>query len=640
MKYLLAISIGPVQDFIATARRSRDLWFGSWLLSEISKAAANEIVIIHNDKSRLIFPSTDDPGDLIPDSQFNVVNKILAIIDDPSLTGKAVLEAMRKRLIEISSKATTRIAAKDSSGYFLAEVARKQIEDMLEFFWSAYPIEDESEYSFAREKVEALLSARKSTRSFRPSTEWARNVPKSALDGLRESVIHEDAFSKFTDNQLREVYGVRAGERLCGVGLLKRNGNRGTEDSFFSTSHVAALPLIERLKGEQRARLGTYVSELCDALNLDRESSELGRVPYKKPYEPHQVFSRSVRGQQIGYDGHILFSERLDDLIGNKSEKEKVKSALEKARHALRGFLKDAVSGEAPSPYYSLLLADGDNMGKVIDNIAQIPIESLGDIEKHRRLSQSLSAFAKSVSQIVVRKHKGSLVYAGGDDVLAFLPLHTVLQCARDLAGAFKKQLEQFKFNDEESDSQYQPTLSVGIVIAHHLEPLQDALALVRKAERAAKALAGKEALAVILSKRGGADTIVRGSWKSDKGQSSIDARLLRFAQLHLAGDIPDGAAFELRDLHFRLNCDKREIQFDILQQAMRDEAVRIMGRKAIEDEKIKDSLLENLKSGSSIEDLANELIVARQFAKAFEQAGKTPKDLDDLCNASMEGEV
>ena len=40
MTHLLRIHIGPVQEFIATARRSRDLWFGSWLLSELSKASA------------------------------------------------------------------------------------------------------------------------------------------------------------------------------------------------------------------------------------------------------------------------------------------------------------------------------------------------------------------------------------------------------------------------------------------------------------------------------------------------------------------------------------------------------------------------------------------------------------------------
>jgi CRISPR-associated protein Cmr2 len=36
MSYLMIIGIGPVQEFIASARRSRDLWFGSWLLSELS----------------------------------------------------------------------------------------------------------------------------------------------------------------------------------------------------------------------------------------------------------------------------------------------------------------------------------------------------------------------------------------------------------------------------------------------------------------------------------------------------------------------------------------------------------------------------------------------------------------------------
>ena len=54
-KYLISIAIGPVQDFIASARRSRDLWFGSWLLSELSKAAAE---YIDSQKGELIFPSS------------------------------------------------------------------------------------------------------------------------------------------------------------------------------------------------------------------------------------------------------------------------------------------------------------------------------------------------------------------------------------------------------------------------------------------------------------------------------------------------------------------------------------------------------------------------------------------------------
>ncbi|MDI9601475.1 MAG: type III-B CRISPR-associated protein Cas10/Cmr2, partial [Acidobacteriota bacterium] len=40
MSHLLAISIGPVQDFIAAARKTRDLLNGSELLSTIATAIA------------------------------------------------------------------------------------------------------------------------------------------------------------------------------------------------------------------------------------------------------------------------------------------------------------------------------------------------------------------------------------------------------------------------------------------------------------------------------------------------------------------------------------------------------------------------------------------------------------------------
>ena len=44
MSHLLAISVGPVQEFIAAARQTRDLWFGSYLLSERGTRAATATV--------------------------------------------------------------------------------------------------------------------------------------------------------------------------------------------------------------------------------------------------------------------------------------------------------------------------------------------------------------------------------------------------------------------------------------------------------------------------------------------------------------------------------------------------------------------------------------------------------------------
>ena len=43
-EYLLAIHIGPVQEFIAAARRTSDLWAGSQLLLEVVGAAAATFV--------------------------------------------------------------------------------------------------------------------------------------------------------------------------------------------------------------------------------------------------------------------------------------------------------------------------------------------------------------------------------------------------------------------------------------------------------------------------------------------------------------------------------------------------------------------------------------------------------------------
>jgi CRISPR-associated protein Cmr2 len=649
MSYVMAIAIGPVQDFIVTARRSRDLWFGSWLLSELSKAAANAIVMLPSQKTLLIFPATIDAGDLVPDSAFNVVNKILAVVEDPKAAGKVAEGAVHARLKDITELALNRI--NDTNHYFgkNRETAFEQVDDMIEVYWAASPFNGALQYAKAREKAESFLIARKTTRSFSPAVKPS-NAPKSALDGQRESVIDENAFDKLTARQLRQSYGVGSRERLCGVGLLKRNGNRGTDDSFFSTSHVASLPLLARLKtDEQRNLLENYIADLGAALQLPKESPELGRVPYEAPYQTHDIFSRMVQGRRIGYDGHLLFAERLGELIEDKKAAQKAQADLQKAQNALNDFLLNALDGEKPSPYYALLQADGDNMGDAIDK--------LEDLNSHRKFSERLSDFAKSVSKIVIEKYKGSLVYAGGDDVLAFLPLHTVIQCSRELADQFKNKLR------DEKVIAFQPTLSVGVVIAHHMEPLQEALTLVRKAEKIAKT-EGKNALAIILSKRSGFDTIIRGGWQPAAGEP-LDYRLIRFAQLHMAGELPDGAAYELRELQLRLVCNKLEPQYDALEEAMRREAVRILGRKQIKDPRVLAELKKQIeketkKEGISVNDqanavasseqlavegipvgeLANELIVARELARSFEQAEMKAEDLNSLLTPILSEEA
>ena len=64
-RFLITLSLGPVQSLIADARRTRDLWCGSWILSEAARAAARAL---HKRRPGcLIFPAPGDPDtDLEP----------------------------------------------------------------------------------------------------------------------------------------------------------------------------------------------------------------------------------------------------------------------------------------------------------------------------------------------------------------------------------------------------------------------------------------------------------------------------------------------------------------------------------------------------------------------------------------------
>jgi CRISPR-associated protein Cmr2 len=619
-KYLISIAIGPVQDFIASARRSRDLWFGSWLLSELSKAAAKSIV---EQNGELIFPKITKDTDLEESSDFNVVNKILAeILEHPEIVGKKVKEAIDKRLKAITNKAFTGFGNLPKQIIDL-DKAQLQVSDVVEFFWTAVKHSDSNKYKLDRDKVEKIFSARKATRNFNQvnlsnsgkENNWGDNVPKSSLDGQRESVILEKAYDEFkkSKSNLRVRLGVKEGERLCGVGLLKRHGkvekkDENYQDCFFSTSHVASLPFLERLEKQEAYEPTRIYKENISGLLNEIANDDLYKIVGRVPKNlKHKVFGE--------YDGHLLFAERLSEFFDSDDK-------LNSAKGELRKFLDEVLGkNKEPLPYYALILADGDFMGKAIDK--------QDSKDNHQKLSGQLSDFAGSVVKTIEKDGQGSLIYAGGDDVLAFVGLHKVLDYADKLAKDFKTKLKEFDF--VEKGEKKTPTLSVGIAVVHHLEPLEDALELVRKAEKAAKSVDGKNALAVVVDKRSGASRIAKGTW------GKIDKRLKTFIRWHRENAIPDGAAYELRDLAYRLEIPENALEElrKNLTEAKETESKRILKRKkkdfgesAIDDETcrqleqfIKDIEETKQPDEDSIAILAEELIIAKTFANGEDQA-------------------
>ncbi len=85
--YMLIYSVGPVQTFIAQARKARDLWQGSFLLSTLMAAAMSELADIANKSIEdvLIFPV--EP--IIEGNIADIPNKYTALFDTLEQAQKA-----------------------------------------------------------------------------------------------------------------------------------------------------------------------------------------------------------------------------------------------------------------------------------------------------------------------------------------------------------------------------------------------------------------------------------------------------------------------------------------------------------------------------------------------------------------------
>lgn len=642
MKYLFQVSIGPVQDFIASARRTRDLSFGSWFLSELARAAAHQIVE-QNGLGSLIFPAPFEKAMLDPNyKELNVANKIVALVEQPPQDlSKLVHEATSKRLYEIRNEAYKKITLPRAN----QTRAEEQIDDLVEFLWVAFPY-NEKDYEGTRHQLEGLMAVRKNTRDFTRVT-WGEYLPKSSIDGQLESVIPEHEYPAHRASEaeklakiqrLYEHYSAGPAERLSGVDLLKRCGTTAFGSRFPSTSHMATISFLKRLevlKDQNREQVRTAWDAYIEKVQTMATSPQLERIP--DSYPSHPILGR--------YEGSMLLEDRLVDVLYIPAADTSKNTRLQEAKKALHDFyqaLDDqfttlGFSKARPNPYYALMQADGDGMGAVITAQAQY------GYERHRQLSEALARFARKVDAIV-KKHQGAPVYAGGDDVLAFLPLHTVLQCASELATHFREELEGFADQDGRT-----PTLSVGVAIVHHLDSLRDAREIAKQAEHRAKEVDGKNALSITISKRSGEDYSIAESWGGSGTDRGIDIYLERLISFCREDAIPTGTAYELRDMVRRLTVSAHDTPADeqqkklvkTLQNVIKQDALRILQRKLtvphnklIEEQATKamnflkarlgleqEQPGEEIISSIPIEEFINELIIAQTLADARQLA-------------------
>lgn len=557
-RYLFSVSIGPVQEFIAAARKTRDLWFGSEILSEVSKAAAR---CAQRAGAQLIFPAPKSDDQLAPGSTLSVANKLLFLAEsrDPSELIAALRAAVLDCLRDHRQRAIRAAAAKDL--VIDEEACERQIDAFPEFYAAWVPCPEDAPYQACRERVEQLLAARKGLRNFLPHS--GSSAFKNTIDGVRETVIDAASIPQ------ARGYQVKPSERLDAIGLLKRFGRSSGSPSFDSTHDLAAAPYARTLLS-LRAKDGRIAADLDAYIRVVEKFN-----PCSQP------FFADFGHASIGY---LLSAE--------KDEREPEELT------AIRTRLHRAVKPRPP--YYAVLLADGDHMGKALD--------ACSSPDQHRELSQRLSTFAARAHERLGKVYDerfsslGAVVYAGGDDLLALLPLDTALDAARDVRNAFL-----------DAGLQHPISLSAGLVIAHAQE---DLTAVIEQAHRTldyAKNKCDRNALALTLMRRSGAPFTTGGKWDEALG---LAATLL---DAYAAAEVPFGLGYEWRELANR--CRRAGLDGDLVPQWAR----AVLKQKAEKTVGHLDRIIDHhVRDAASLERLAHQLVLA----KALHDGGAKPASL------------
>lgn len=579
-EHLIAITIGPIQDFISAGRRTRDLWFGSKLLSDISREGA---VAVERKGGEVIFPGPS----ALANKKAGIANVILARLADqePEEVAKLARAACNRLWRDRATVARNRVP-----DLIRQDVWEEQLAGVIEFYAAWTPL-FAGDYQGSRRRVMRLLAARKLVRDF-PAWNGHAGLPKSSLDGARETVLvaFTDRAEDIPAKVARQVRPSR-GEQLDIVGLTKRlNQPRG----FPSVSRIAADTWIRNLPPGSLAEL----NRLCQTLAND-ERLMLIKVPDDK----------------FPFEGSAVYRNRHHELARENADLKEDAKQLPPEYHELTAYVEQLEREFGiPDPYVACIAADGDRIGKALSGKT--------DHRRHQAFSDTLAGFARRAEEIV-DDNFGSLVYSGGDDVLAFVPVSRSLRCAIQLRNEFRKLVAP-----EAPGS----SLSVGIAIAHFLDNMEDHLEYARHAEKHAKdgnpdengrldPDLQKDGLAVHVHPRGGAPVKVRARW-----DGGLPQRLRRWTEAYLDGSLSSKSSYDLRRLLAEYRIDKsRRWDDSSFVAAFPSEAARVLSGKSTTPKAAAEirAALESAKNWLEAAQKVDEMIVARRFASAVRQPSK-----------------
>ena len=232
--------------------------------------------------------------------------------------------------------------------------------------------------------------------------------------------------------------------------------------------------------------------------NYDKKLKEQKVCPFCflkfKSNESDKISTESAQPKQFRYrsTGEISAYELLKNVNENELKKydEISFESNTKEGKAFKELIK-GIKVEDYHKYMAIVVADGDNLGKIANNVDDPQI-----------FSQKLFEFGQKAAEITKQFH-GEPVYLGGDDLLTFMPtaytednsIFTVLKYIQALSTTYSDKLKEINQNG---------TVSFGVHLFYYKAPLTAALDEAHKLLYEAKSEPGKNSIVLLLTQHSG----------------------------------------------------------------------------------------------------------------------------------------
>lgn len=500
MSHHFHFTLGPVQGFVAQARRTRDFWAGSFILSWLTGVAMNATT---QAGGKIVFPIPDQSfldaiagkGNNKP-TQGTLPNRFKAEVS-ADFDGNAVITAVKSAWQALA----TVVYAADIKAHANTQTKAiwdRQVSNFFELSWAMVK----------QNNSLPVIDLRKNWRTHFTPSEGGHKC--SLMEGWQE-LSGIEGFRK-DDNDKRKAFWNKIrnqpnfgrdlvdNESLCAMAFIKRRfahhfhevkgniyGWKLPTNHVPSVALLAALPTLEALDKAGYHHGEDFTKAWTDCGGERGEQSSL---------------PMSIRhNKALGLDGIAWFSNTYENPTSYGLKAEKVQDA----QNVLKALYKETDVKE-PSPFYAILMMDGDSLGK-----------QMSDDKKQPLITAGLNKFTSGVKEIV-DNHNGFLIYAGGDDVLAIMPLESALACAKALRDSYIKSF----------DSSMTTSISAAVIFAHIKTPLSKVLHDAHHVlDDAAKDCAGRDAIAVQVVKQSGKHLLWAMPWvKALDGDTLIVERL------------------------------------------------------------------------------------------------------------------